>query len=85
MSAGAKIALALSIGFSASVIGYVHYKQSTDRARLHEGVVRDIERQQRRKTENTYLLQKQIDLTKQLKDIEASNQNPEFNKNSNIH
>lgn len=35
--------------------------------KLHEGVVRDWERQQARKRENTYLLQQQIDLTKQLK------------------
>lgn len=36
------------------------------RRKLHEGVIRDIERQQRRKAENLYNLQQQIDLTKQL-------------------
>lgn len=41
------------------------------REKLHEGVVRDLERQQRRKTENTYVLQQQIDLTKQLKQMQA--------------
>lgn len=35
--------------------------------KLHEGVIKDIERQQKRKTENIYMLQQQIDLTKQLK------------------
>lgn len=34
---------------------------------LHEGVIRDIQRQQQRKIENTYNLQQQIELTKQLK------------------
>lgn len=37
------------------------------RNRLHEGVLRDVERQQRRKMENIVVLQQQIDLTKQLR------------------
>jgi hypothetical protein len=37
------------------------------RDRLHDGVIRDVQRQQRRKTENMYLLQQQIELTKQMK------------------
>lgn len=36
------------------------------REKVHEGVIRDVERQQRRKAENLYNLQQQIDLTKQL-------------------
>ena len=40
------------------------------RDRLHDGVIRDVQRQQRRKTENMYLLQQQIELTKQLKKSE---------------
>ncbi|XP_067625936.1 protein PET117 homolog, mitochondrial [Eurosta solidaginis] len=84
MSVAAKISLVLSVGFAGGVIGYVHYKQSSDRARLHEGVVKDIERQQRRKIENTYLLQKQIDLTTQLKDMEAAESNPDLKQNTNI-
>jgi hypothetical protein len=40
------------------------------RKRLHDGVIRDIQRQQRRKTENLYLLQQQIELTKQLRKSE---------------
>lgn len=47
------------------------------RDKLHEGVIRDVERQQRRKMENTYLLQQQIDLTKQLKQLQ--NQEAEVN------
>lgn len=34
---------------------------------MHEGVLRDIERQQKRKIENIYVLEKQNELTKQLK------------------
>lgn len=37
------------------------------RSRLHEGVIRDVERQQRRKMENIVVMQQQIDLTKQLR------------------
>ena len=31
---------------------------------MHDGVIRDVERQQKRKTENTYRLQEQRELTK---------------------
>ena len=34
---------------------------------MHEGVIMDMERQQRRKAENILVLQKQIDLTRQIK------------------
>lgn len=34
---------------------------------MHEGVIRDVERQQRRKIENLYMLEKQSELTKKLK------------------
>lgn len=39
-----------------------------NRDKLHEGVIKDVERQQRRKIENLFNLQKQGDLTKQLQD-----------------
>lgn len=41
---------------------YIFYREQ-----LHQGVLNDIERRQRRKAENLYNLQKQIDLTKELK------------------
>lgn len=41
---------------------------------MHKGVVRDLEARHKRKTENILLLQKQIDLTKELKE-QASNEN----------
>ena len=40
------------------------------RDKMHDGVLRDVERQQRRKIENTYLLQQQLELTKQLKTMQ---------------
>ncbi|PSN52360.1 hypothetical protein C0J52_06717 [Blattella germanica] len=67
MSYTSKIVLMSATATSIGIIGYVHYKQQMDREKLHEGVIKDVERQQRRKTENLYFLQQQIDLTKQLK------------------
>lgn len=34
---------------------------------MHEGVIKDVERQQRRRIENLYMMEKQNELTKQLK------------------
>ena len=45
---------------------------------LHEGVVKDIERQQRRKVENLYRLQEQKDFTKSFK------QKMELESSSNV-
>ncbi|XP_055858347.1 protein PET117 homolog, mitochondrial [Episyrphus balteatus] len=76
MSTTSKLTLLAACGISTGIIGYVHFKQTSDREKLHEGVLRDVERQQRRKLENTYVLQKQIDLTKQLKsDLKNSEEN----------
>eukprot|EP00099_Drosophila_melanogaster_P017607 NP_608516.1 uncharacterized protein Dmel_CG11562 [Drosophila melanogaster] len=72
MSTASRVTLGLAVSISTAIIGYVHYKQSADRLRLHDGVLRDVEQQQRRKHENTYTLQQQIDMTKQLKAREAS-------------
>ncbi|XP_013110732.1 protein PET117 homolog, mitochondrial [Stomoxys calcitrans] len=79
MSMSSKLTLAASFIVSGAIIGYVHLKQTTDREKLHEGVVRDVERQQRRKMENTYVLQKQIDLTKQLKQLQQQSQEGDVN------
>ncbi|XP_058823702.1 protein PET117 homolog, mitochondrial [Topomyia yanbarensis] len=67
MSVTSKVVFLGACVGSISIIGYVHYKQNYDRAKLHEGVIRDVQRQQQRKIENTYNLQQQIELTKQLK------------------
>lgn len=42
------------------------------RDKLHQGVLNDIERRQRRKAENVYNLQKQSDLAKDLRKAESS-------------
>lgn len=40
---------------------------------MHKGVVRDMERQQKRKIENIYVLEKQNELAKQMrKELEKS-------------
>ncbi|KAF7410480.1 hypothetical protein HZH68_004861 [Vespula germanica] len=67
MSTLAKLTFATCCLISVGIIGYVHYKQQYDRELLHEGVLRDIERQQRRKIENIYNLQQQIELTRELR------------------
>ncbi|KAF4528637.1 hypothetical protein B566_EDAN012785 [Ephemera danica] len=67
MSRAAKVTLGLAMAASLGTVGYVHWKQSEDRAKLHEGVLRDVERQQRRRAENIYILQQQLELTKQLR------------------
>lgn len=67
MSLTSKVVFTLACGASISTIFYVHYKQNLDRQKLHEGVIKDIERQQMRKLENTYNLQNQAELTKILR------------------
>lgn len=43
--------LALSVVFSIGLIAYVHRSQELEQARLHEGVLADLERQQRKQLE----------------------------------
>ena len=42
------------------------------RTNLHQGVLRDAERQKRRQMENLYKLQQQIDLSKELRKNQMS-------------
>uniref|UniRef100_A0A2R5L5B5 Protein pet117 log mitochondrial n=1 Tax=Ornithodoros turicata TaxID=34597 RepID=A0A2R5L5B5_9ACAR len=66
MSTAAKICFVSSVTVSLGIIGYVHYRQQVEREQLHEGVIRDVERQRMRQIENLHVLQKQKDLAKQL-------------------
>lgn len=66
MSATAKACLACSVAVSSGIVFYVHYKQEVERTQLHEGVIKDLERQRMRQIENITILQKQSDLAKQL-------------------
>ncbi|KAM8919618.1 protein PET117 homolog, mitochondrial [Lycaon pictus] len=65
MSRSSKAVLGLSVVLTAATVAGVHLKQRLDRQRLHDGVIRDIERQNRKK-ENIRLLGEQIILTEQL-------------------
>ncbi|XP_025255965.1 protein PET117 homolog, mitochondrial [Theropithecus gelada] len=65
MSRSSKVVLGLSVLLTAATVAGVHVKQRWDRQRLRDGVIRDIERQIRKK-ENIRLLGEQIILTEQL-------------------
>ncbi|XP_040837738.1 protein PET117 homolog, mitochondrial [Ochotona curzoniae] len=65
MSRSSKVVLGLSVLLTAATVTGVHLKQQWDQQRLRDGVIRDIERQNRKK-ENIRLLREQIILTEQL-------------------
>ncbi|XP_076585191.1 protein PET117 homolog, mitochondrial [Chaetodon auriga] len=65
MSTTSKVVLGVSVVLTLSTVAAVHFKQTWDRQRLHEGVVRDLERLERKK-ENLRLLEEQRALTRQL-------------------
>ncbi|KAK6300203.1 hypothetical protein J4Q44_G00283010 [Coregonus suidteri] len=66
MSTISKVVLGVSVILTVSTIAGVHLKQNWDQERLHEGVLRDIERLER-KSENLRVLEQQRSLTKELK------------------
>lgn len=67
MSTVSRVVLGVSVVVTLSTVAAVHLNQSWDRQRLHEGVVRDLERLQRKK-ENLRLLEEQRTLTTQLEE-----------------
>lgn len=67
MSTASKVVLGVSVVLTLSTVAAVHLNQSWDRQRLHEGVVRDLERLERKK-ENLKLLEEQRILTRQLEE-----------------
>ncbi|XP_015226904.1 PREDICTED: protein PET117 homolog, mitochondrial-like [Cyprinodon variegatus] len=67
MSTASKVVLTVSVVLTLSTVAGVHLKQAWDRERLREGVVRDLERLQR-KRENLRLLEEQQVLTRQLEE-----------------
>ncbi|XP_030275494.1 protein PET117 homolog, mitochondrial [Pagrus major] len=67
MSTTSKVVLGVSVVLTLSTVAAVHLKQTWDRQRLHEGVVRDLERVERKK-ENLRLLEEQRTLTRQLEE-----------------
>lgn len=64
-SKGSKVALAAASTFAVGIIVFVHQMQNADRKRLREGVIRDLERQER-KRKNILELEEQIELRKRL-------------------
>ncbi|KAM7010081.1 protein PET117 homolog, mitochondrial [Tautogolabrus adspersus] len=67
MSTASKVVLGVSVVLTLSTVAGVHLKQNWDRQRLHEGVVRDLERLERKK-ENLRLLEEQRSLTRLLEE-----------------
>ncbi|ELK03941.1 protein PET117 homolog, mitochondrial [Pteropus alecto] len=65
MSRSSKTVLGLSVVLTVATVVGVHVKQRQDQQRLRDGVIRDIERQIRKK-ENIRLLGEQIILTEKL-------------------
>lgn len=63
MSTASKVVLGVSVVLSVSTVAGVHLRQSWDRERLREGVLRDVERLERKK-ENLRLLEEQRELTR---------------------
>jgi len=66
MSTAAKLTLLGSIAFTSGIVYWVINKQNTDLESLHEGVIRDAERQAMKKQQNVLAFQQQADLTRQL-------------------
>ncbi|KAI4883743.1 hypothetical protein NFI96_022358 [Prochilodus magdalenae] len=65
MSTASKVVLGVSVVLTVSTVVGVHVKQNWDRQRLREGVLRDLERLER-KQENLRALEEQIQLTREL-------------------
>ena len=59
MSNLSKVVLLAAGSFAVSIILIVHISQDSDRKRLREGVRRDLERQKRKKNNETELKQQQ--------------------------
>ncbi|KAL9951684.1 hypothetical protein ACROYT_G044403 [Oculina patagonica] len=80
ISRGAKVALGGAFCFASAIIVMVHQMQNADRKRLKEGVIRDLERQER-KRRNTEELKEQIELTKKLTEQRDSGHSNETEQN----
>eukprot|EP00054_Salpingoeca_dolichothecata_P004553 m.31064 g.31064 ORF g.31064 m.31064 type:complete len:75 (-) comp14681_c0_seq1:42-266(-) len=72
MSARAKLALGGSCLLTAAIIAGVHYSQTRDQENLHQGVIKDIERQER-KRKNQQQFEQQKALRTQMEQEEGKN------------
>lgn len=68
MSLASKITFTLCTASSLGIIYYVHWKQQYDRDKMREGVIRDIEQQQMKKTQNLYFIEQQKTFTSKYKE-----------------
>lgn len=72
MSTASKVTLAVTTAVSLAVIWTVHSKQVEDRAKLHAGIERDLERQAKKRVVNQQLLVQQQELTKLYRQAEVT-------------
>lgn len=79
MSTTSKVVLGVSVVLTVGTVAGVHLKQSWDRERLHEGVLRDLERLERKK-ENLRLLEEQRELTRILQENRDQNRDQDQNQ-----
>jgi len=70
-SIASKVTLLVTTIGSLGIIWAVHSKQVEDRAQLHQGIIRDIERQEKKKVQNHHRLVEQQELTKLYRKAEA--------------
>ncbi|XP_055014395.1 protein PET117 homolog, mitochondrial [Boleophthalmus pectinirostris] len=73
MSTASRLVLGVSVVLTLSTVTAVHVKQAWDRERLHQGVLRDLERLQR-KQENLRRLEEQRELTRILQQDQDQDQ-----------
>lgn len=59
MSSASKVTLTVSVIASLSIIGFVHWAQQDDRRKLRLGVIRDQERQERKRRNEEELREQQ--------------------------
>lgn len=72
MSTASKVTLAVTSVVSLGIIWAVHNKQVEDRAKLHAGIERDLERQAKKRVVNQQLLVQQQELTKLYRQAETA-------------
>ena len=72
MSTASKVTLAVTTAASLGIIWAVHSKQVEDRAKLHAGIERDLERQAKKRVVNQQLLVQQQELTKLYRQAETA-------------
>jgi len=77
MSTASKVTLVLTTLGSIGIIYSVHKNQVEDRAKLHDGIVRDLERQAKKKVVNQQLLVQQQELTKLYRKAEEEKESSE--------